>query len=135
MKSLKLVLKKKYWDLIASGEKTEEYREVKPYWLHKLLAVPEWDINDRITGYFTVGNSMDDKCTAEFLKESLRNGELTAMPYGYVTCYLGYAKNRPSMTFKIKSVSIDEGRAEWGAESKKQYFVIKFQNNIKKNYV
>ena len=78
---------------------------------------------------------MDDKCTAESLKESLRNGELTAMPYGYVTFYLGYTKNRPSMTFKIESITIGEGRPEWGAEPKKQYFIIKFQNNIKRNHV
>ena len=29
---LPLVLKKKWYDLIASGEKKEEYREDKPYW-------------------------------------------------------------------------------------------------------
>lgn len=29
---LPLVLKKKWYDLIVSGEKQEEYREAKPYW-------------------------------------------------------------------------------------------------------
>ena len=29
---LPLVLKKKWYDLIASGEKTEEYRDAKPFW-------------------------------------------------------------------------------------------------------
>lgn len=29
---LPLVLKKKWYDLIASGEKQEEYRDAKPYW-------------------------------------------------------------------------------------------------------
>lgn len=32
MKILYLTLKKKWFDLIKSGEKTEEYREIKPYW-------------------------------------------------------------------------------------------------------
>ena len=32
MKVLHLVLKRKWYDMIASGEKIEEYREIKPYW-------------------------------------------------------------------------------------------------------
>lgn len=32
MKILHLTLKKKWFDMIASGEKREEYREIKPYW-------------------------------------------------------------------------------------------------------
>ena len=37
MKILHLTLKKKWFDLIASGEKTIEYRERKPYWEKRLL--------------------------------------------------------------------------------------------------
>lgn len=36
MKILHLTLKKKWFDLIASGEKKEEYREIKPYWDRRL---------------------------------------------------------------------------------------------------
>lgn len=36
MKILHLTLKKKWFDMIASGEKTEEYREIKPYWNKRL---------------------------------------------------------------------------------------------------
>ncbi len=34
---LHLTLKKKWFDLIASGKKKVEYREVKPYWNKRLL--------------------------------------------------------------------------------------------------
>lgn len=34
---LYLTLKKKWFDMIASGEKTEEYREIKPYWNKRLF--------------------------------------------------------------------------------------------------
>lgn len=37
MKTLDLVLKGKWYDMIASGEKTEEHRETKPYWEKRLL--------------------------------------------------------------------------------------------------
>ena len=37
MKILHLILKKRWYDMIASGEKTEEYREIKPYWSNRLF--------------------------------------------------------------------------------------------------
>jgi hypothetical protein len=37
MKILHLTLKKKWFDMIASGEKKEEYREMKPYWDKRLV--------------------------------------------------------------------------------------------------
>lgn len=37
MKTLHLTLKKHWFELIASGKKTTEYREYKPYWELRLL--------------------------------------------------------------------------------------------------
>ena len=36
MKILHLTLKKKWFDMIKSGVKKEEYREMKPYWCKRL---------------------------------------------------------------------------------------------------
>jgi hypothetical protein len=36
-KVLHLTLKKKWFDMIASGEKTEEYREIKDYWIKRFV--------------------------------------------------------------------------------------------------
>jgi hypothetical protein len=36
MKTLDLVLKAKWFDMIESGEKKEEYREIKPFWIRRL---------------------------------------------------------------------------------------------------
>lgn len=36
MKELVLHLKKRYWDQIATGDKTEEYRLETPYWKKRL---------------------------------------------------------------------------------------------------
>jgi len=38
MKVLHLTLKKKWFDMIMSGEKKEEYREIKPYWIKRLVS-------------------------------------------------------------------------------------------------
>lgn len=36
MNNLYLFLKYKWYDLIESGQKTSEYREIKPYWINRL---------------------------------------------------------------------------------------------------
>jgi hypothetical protein len=36
MNTLQLTLKKKWFDMIASSKKREEYREIKPYWTKRL---------------------------------------------------------------------------------------------------
>lgn len=35
--TLHLVLKGKWYDMIESGEKREEYREIKPYWIERIF--------------------------------------------------------------------------------------------------
>lgn len=99
-KTLKLVLKRKWWDMIASGEKKEEYRELTEYWESRLVDYPKWT-------------------HMGFFKE-----------FDAVTFYLGYSKDRPSMTFKVKDIRIGLGKSEWGAEPGKEYFVIKLGERI-----
>lgn len=36
MRILHLVLKRCWYDMIERGEKTEEYREIKPYWTKRI---------------------------------------------------------------------------------------------------
>lgn len=36
--TLHLTLTKRWFDMILSGEKPEEYREIKPYWIKRLMA-------------------------------------------------------------------------------------------------
>ncbi|MBA7574840.1 hypothetical protein ES708_16655 [subsurface metagenome] len=38
---LYLTLHKKWFDLIASGHKTVEYRDLKPHWIKRLKSEPE----------------------------------------------------------------------------------------------
>ena len=50
MKILHLTLTKKWFDMIANGEKREEYREMKPYW-HKRLLNKHYDAIHFRNGY------------------------------------------------------------------------------------
>ncbi len=56
MKTLHLTLKKKWFDMILSGEKTEEYRELKDYWKIRLInQYPHYDIKEFDLIKFTNG--------------------------------------------------------------------------------
>lgn len=50
MRILHLTLKKQWFDMIADGEKREEYREMKPYW-HKRLVGKQYDAVRFRNGY------------------------------------------------------------------------------------
>lgn len=58
MKTLHLTLKKKWFDMIASGEKKEEYREIKDYWTKRLLH-PDLSLNPYWLVQFRNGYSKD----------------------------------------------------------------------------
>ena len=111
--------------MIARGEKLEEYREIKPYYLHRLLE-DYW------------GNKIDEKFIndpyfyAKFKRELERmvsgssNLDIYRYKHNDVMFFHGYKPARPFMTFAIKSITIGEGKPEWGAEPGKEYFIIKF---------
>lgn len=50
MRKLHLTLKKKWFDMIKSGLKKEEYREIKPYWTKRLCG-REYDVVEFRNGY------------------------------------------------------------------------------------
>lgn len=54
-KILHLTIKKRWFDMIASGEKKEEYRDIKPYWNIRLFnkdgSVRDYDIVKIRNGY------------------------------------------------------------------------------------
>lgn len=67
MKVLHLTLKKKWFDMIASGEKKEEYRELKAYWMTRLLndhgdRFKNFDIVRFKNGYAQDAPVMDIEC-------------------------------------------------------------------------
>ena len=112
-KTLTLSLKKKWFDMIASGEKTEEYREIKPYWEKRLLDYKaiKRDYEMLLFRRFPVGKGVDP----------------LAYPRGFthVRFHRGYTKI--TMTFEIDSIAFGNGKEEWGAEPGKMYFVIKLK--------
>lgn len=85
-KTLHLTLKKKWFDMIASGEKKEEYREVKKYWV------------DRLTWH-----EYHDRSTIELI-HLLSSKEAIRRDFDVVEFKNGYGKNAPTMTVKLLGI-------------------------------
>ena len=116
------MLKRKWWDMIESGEKKEEYRDANHYWARRLLDRQyRWNPEE-----FVYPNEFID-----FLCFGLTHNDLAFRSYENVCFHLGYTNN--TMTFKITSMNVMYGevcRQDWGAEPNKYYFVIKLGERV-----
>ena len=101
-KMLVLPIKRKWLDMILSGEKDEEYREIKPYWTVRIM---------RWLG-FTASET-------ESVLELLRKKE--TIKARAVVLQNGYGRNVPKVEIAC-TLSIGEGKVEWGAEQGKEYY-------------
>ncbi len=105
IKLLHLPLKAKWYRMIESGEKTEEYREGF-YWTKRLCRSKgdcDWG------GYCAVS-----LCTKRGVPT-----DLTHVLFRY-----GYTKR--TMLYAIDSITIGRGCPEWGAPEDRDVFIIKF---------
>mgnify|MGYP003475609218 FL=1 len=121
-KTLHLVLKRKWWDMIDSGERTEEYRDVNHYWAIRLL--------DRQYRWYSQNIDYPNDFI-DWLCFRLAHNDIAFRSYENVCFHLGYTNN--TMTFKITSMNVMYGevcRQDWGAEPNKYYFVIKLGERI-----
>lgn len=104
MKTLHLVLKAKWYDMIDRGEKKEEYREIKQYWMKRLIE----DIDEDEEG---------DTC-----------GHVFYVDYECVCFHRGYTST--TMTFRVKNIDIGKGKPEWGAPTDRPVFIIKLRERL-----
>lgn len=120
MKTLDLVLKKEWYNLIEQGIKKEEYREVKPYWCKRLKGFA------RVCPYSLPSAGEERICQMKG----------TFCPSGFEPVYdkvrfrKGYT--RQSMTFEIVSMRVDKGKPEWGAPEDKPVFVLTLGERVDK---
>ena len=109
MKTLPMTLKKKWFDMIVSGEKKEEYRESKVYWLKRLVeeVVP-------------IGNYMETMVFKKFDTVTFKNG---------------YSKNAPTVEVELKDIEYRNGFRNgvpaWGAVDGEPYFVLILGNIVR----
>lgn len=98
-----LPIKRKWFDMIKSGEKKEEYREIKLYWTTRFG-----------TAYF--GNKLIDEKIKALRK-------YTTLPTEIVFKN-GYQNNSPYIKCWC-SLTVGQGKEEWGAEKRKRVLCIR----------
>ena len=99
---LVLPIKRKWFDMIKSGEKKEEYREIKPYWASRLFK-----------NQMSWGTGLDYLLNYKAIEQ-----------YGFFKLKNGYRKNSPSLICYCY-VHRGLGKEEWGAEPGKEYYILK----------
>lgn len=107
-KILTLIVSKQWFDMILTGEKTEEYREIKPYWASRLVnqqAESGEVLFDEFGGYCRV------------------IGKLEYKTYTHVLFINGYRKDSPRIEKEIESISIVKPKKGLCPE----FFIIKFK--------
>lgn len=109
-KTLDLVLKSKWYDMITSGEKREEYREIKTYWENRLMCQPNFG------------------CGAGRMCKQVRECIARCERFTNVRFRRGYTSK--VMIFEIESITIGKGKPEWGTPYH-DVFIIKLGQKIK----
>lgn len=102
---LVLPIKKKWFDMILSGEKKEEYREVKPYYI------------SRFSNVFSMYPYSRIPYGSDCQKVMFRNG---------------YSKDSPAFIADCK-LDIKHGKQEWGAEPNVEYYALTIEKIIWKS--
>jgi hypothetical protein len=90
---LHLNVKKKWFDMIKSGEKKEEYRDISAYWTGILGA---------------------------HIKIKKRYYHPSSVIICFSN---GYAKNRPQIFIECKNLWLGKGKKEWGASEMQQFIL------------
>lgn len=116
-KVLYLSLNKKWFDLIKSGEKKEEYRELGEYW-GKRLVDEESMIRD-----FNSPNFDASVLCRDLLMKHVRHFDSVVFTCGYPKA----DDTERRLVFKNPKIRIGEGKPEWGAEKGKTYYVITWE--------
>jgi len=106
-KLLHLNLKKKWFDMIATGEKKEEYRDIKDYYYSRMV--------DYISNHSHLYNQ----------PHLLKASDFRSKQYDWIVFKNGYQKDAPTIYVELLGIEIKKGKKEWGAEEGKYYFTLK----------
>lgn len=121
-KVLTLIVNKQWFDMIVSGEKNEEYREIKPYWVARLFQNNSNIVDVRHLALALAGRT-------DLLKKYIDAQRIVLKQYTHVLFINGYRKGSPRIEKKIESITI--GKPKKGLCSDKwldtEFFIIKFK--------
>ena len=121
-KVLTLTVSKQWFDMIVANEKTEEYREIKPYWVARLF-----QNNSNIVDVQNLASALAGR--TDLLKKYIDAQRIVLKQYTHVLFINGYRKDSPRIEKEIKSIII--GKPKKGLCPDKwldtEFFIIKFK--------
>ena len=119
MKDLQLSLKKNWFEMTKSGIKTEDYREINPYWFKRLFNDPDKEMISEMIEKIKLGWSIIS--IGDYFLHYPKKFQSNIMT-------LGYPKSTDTsriIKLEHKGIEIEKGNPAWGAEPDTYYFVIK----------
>ena len=108
--TLQLTIAEPWFSKIASGEKLEEYREIKDYYRSRFF--DGWD-KVKAGGLYWYNEQFEQH-------PQFKN-------FDFLILRNGYQSNSPKLTLSNPKIKIGKGRPEWGAVPGKLYFVITWE--------
>lgn len=120
-KVLTVHLAEPWYSMIASGEKTEEYREIKPYWVRRILNMSRAQVGTDTMSLALQYNVIRDR------KDILK---MCGKALTHVLFVKGYPKgNKPSIEKEIESISIGKPKKVLCPDKwlDTEFFIIKFK--------
>ena len=112
--TLFLPLKAKWYNMIESGIKPEDYRDIKDYWIQRLIEI----------------NLFYEFPTREELIEITEEGAIEEYFKDFDAVQFSYGYTKRTMLFECKGITIGKGNPEWGAP-KEYVFIIKRGRRLK----
>lgn len=125
-KVLTLSVKKEWFDKIVSGEKKEEYREIKTYWVARLFYDRFGKLSPKMVK--ELADSVAKYGDTEHFEA--KNGiEVSFVPYTHVLFINGYGDDKPRIEKEIMGITIGKPKKglcpyKW---LDKEFFIIKFK--------
>ena len=116
--NLQLSLKREWFEMTKAGIKTEDYREITPYWIKRFLYAHKEDMTT--SGFIEY---IQSKKSNQYYADNFSFKKFSA---NIMT--LGYPKSTDTeriLMLEHGGIEIRTGNPEWGAEPGKIYFVIK----------
>lgn len=132
MKTLNLTLKAQWYDMIESGEKPEEYRELKKYWIQgskriaSLTEEMEWAVWDEFI------ESLQNKHRGyDSYQQLLEEFAVKINDIDFIHFFRGGAPSfkYPNMVWECEGITIGKGNPKWGAPEE-DVFIIKLGSRV-----
>ena|ERR1700739_662263 len=113
---LPMALKRKWFDMILSGAKTDEYREIKSYWITRLTRNQHHHIQE-----------------GAFIQYALNAKTAIYKHIDAIQFTNGYDSKLPSFIIQCKGIEIGYAKNEWSDGYSKPVFVIHLGDIISVN--